>query len=239
MVGTHLRMKIKRVLEEYQNRNILLKNGLKNRSKLLLEGEPGTGKTLTASVIASELSLPLFNIRLDQLISKYMGETSTKLKKVFDQIKEIRGGYLFDEFDAIGSDRKYDNDVGEMRRILNSFLQYIEQDDSASIIIAATNNPEMLDRVLFRRFDDVLEYRLPDERQIIELLQLSLNEHATVDVLSNKVVEKAYGLSHADIVSACEESLKYALLKEVLVTEAILIMFIEDRKRLAQYREVK
>jgi SpoVK/Ycf46/Vps4 family AAA+-type ATPase len=99
-----------------------LKNGLRNRSKLLLEGDPGTGKTMTASVIAYELNIPLYTIQIEHLISKYMGETSAKLKKVFEQIKEYRGVYLFDEFDAIGSDRTYDNDVGEMRRILNSFF---------------------------------------------------------------------------------------------------------------------
>ncbi len=144
---------------------------------------------------------------------------------------------MFDEFDAIGSDRTYDNDVGEMRRILNSFLQYIEQDDSASIIIAATNNPRMLDKALFRRFDDILEYRLPDKEQISNLLKLNLNEFATKDVLSDRVLKEAQGLNHADIVTACDESLKEALLKDTVVNESILLTFLEDRKRLIQYKE--
>ncbi len=238
VVSSELKKRINRVLDEYRKRDILLKNGLRNRSKLLLEGDPGTGKTMTASVIAYELNIPLYTIQIEHLISKYMGETSAKLKKVFEQIKEYRGVYLFDEFDAIGSDRTYDNDVGEMRRILNSFLQYIEEDDSASIIIAATNNPKMLDKALFRRFDDVLEYRLPDKEQISNLLILNLNEFATRDVLSDRVLEEAKGLNHADIVTACDESLKEVLLNDTVVNEPILLTFLEDRKRLIQYREV-
>lgn len=238
VVSAELMSRINRVLKEYKKRDILLKNGLKNRSKILLEGDPGTGKTMTASVIAHELKLPLYNIRLESLISKYMGETSSKLKKVFEQIKEYRGVYLFDEFDAIGADRTYDNDVGEMRRILNSFLQYIEDDDSSSIIIAATNNPNMLDKALFRRFDDVLEYRLPDEEQIVHLLKLNLNEVATRSILSDNLIKKAKGLNHADIVAASEESLKESLLEGKMVDEEMLSRFLEDRKRLIQYKEV-
>jgi SpoVK/Ycf46/Vps4 family AAA+-type ATPase len=109
----------RRILKEYKKSNILRKNALKNRSRILLAGKPGTGKTMTASIIAHELNLPLYTIQLDKLITKYMGETSVKLRQVFEQIYEIRGVYLFDEFDAIGSDRSLDNDVGEMRRILN------------------------------------------------------------------------------------------------------------------------
>lgn len=238
VVSAELMSRIKRILKEYKKRDILLKNGLKNRSKILLEGDPGTGKTMTASVIAHELKLPLYNIRLESLISKYMGETSSKLKKVFEQIREYRGVYLFDEFDAIGADRTYDNDVGEMRRILNSFLQYIEDDDSSSIIIAATNNPNMLDKALFRRFDDVLEYRLPDEEQIINLLKLNLNEVATKSILSDNLIKKTKGLNHADIVAASEESLKESLLEGEMVDEEMLSRFLEDRKRLMQYKEV-
>ena len=131
----------------------------------MLIGSPGTGKTMTAKALAKELHLQLHTIQVDRLVTKFMGETSAKLRQIFDLIQEEHGVYLFDEFDAIGGDRSNDNDVGEMRRVLNSFLQFIEQDTSDSLIIAATNNPKLLDHALFRRFDDVLYYEKPDADQ--------------------------------------------------------------------------
>ncbi|QUC03080.1 AAA family ATPase [Atopobium sp. oral taxon 416] len=121
---------------------------------------------MTASVIAAELGMPLFIVQTDKLITKYLGETSSRLRQIFEAIASNRAVYLFDEFDAIGADRSRDNEVGEMRRILNSFLQFIEADTSESIIIAATNNRKMLDQALFRRFDDVMHYELPTTREV-------------------------------------------------------------------------
>lgn len=237
VVSNDLEERIKRVLFEYKKRNLLLKNGLKNRSKLLFEGPPGTGKTLTASVIATELSLPLYSIQLDGLLSKFMGETSSKLKKVFQQINEQRGVYLFDEFDAIGADRNFDNDVGEMRRILNSFLQYIERDKSSSIIIAATNNPKMLDKALFRRFDDVLEYRLPDKQQIKDIFRLNLKINNPEKVITDNVLKLALDLNHAELVMVSQETLKYSLLNETTIDESQLLTFLKERKNLVKYEE--
>ena len=156
VVSAEVKDKLERIINEYRNRNKLAKFGLCNRRRVLLEGNPGTGKTFTASVIAGELGLPLYIIQMDKIITKFMGETSVKLRQIFDEIMNSQGVYLFDEFDALGADRNFDNEVGEARRILNSFLQFVEQDFSDSIVIAATNNQKLLDQALFRRFDDVL-----------------------------------------------------------------------------------
>ena len=167
---------IKRIIREHRQAARLLSHGLSPRRKLLLMGPPGTGKTMTASILAGELGLPLFLVRLDGLITKYMGETAAKLRQIFEATDRTRGAYFFDEFDAIGSQRGLANDVGEVRRILNSFLQMIEQDESHSLIVAATNHPEILDHALFRRFDDVLHYELPDETHIASALKSRLGK---------------------------------------------------------------
>ena len=229
--------KIKRIIKEYEKKDLLRKNGLKNRSKFLITGEPGTGKTMTASVIANELGLTLYVIQLDKLITKYMGETSVKLRQVFDFINEVNAVYLFDEFDAIGSDRSLDNDVGEMRRILNSFLQYLENEDSHSIIIAATNNPNILDKALFRRFDDVLVYKMPDIEQIINLFKMKLKGLAPDSVFKEEVFSASIGLNHFDVVKVCEDAIKNSILEDKEINEDIIMTFIHDRKELYMYKE--
>jgi len=140
IVSDAIQDRIKRILNEFKNRNKLRSYGMSNRRKIIIEGKPGTGKTFTASVIASETGLPLYTVQMDKLVTKFMGETSSRLRQIFDSIENSIGVYFFDEIDAIGADRSLDNEVGEMRRILNSFLQFIEQDSSESIIVAATNN---------------------------------------------------------------------------------------------------
>mgnify|MGYP000887663264 FL=1 len=229
--------KIKRIIKEYEKKELLRKNGLKNRSKFLITGEPGTGKTMSASVIANELGLTLYVIQLEKLITKYMGETSVKLRQVFDFINEVNAVYLFDEFDAIGSDRSLDNDVGEMRRILNSFLQYLENDDSHSIIIAATNNPNILDKALFRRFDDVFEYKLPDIEQIINLYKTKLKGIAPDNLFTEEIFNASIGLNHSDIVKVCEDAIKNSILEDKGITKEIIMTFIQDRKELYLYKE--
>ncbi|MCI9453448.1 MAG: ATP-binding protein [Dorea sp.] len=237
ILSENLEDRIKRIVTEYRKKELLRKNGLKNRSKIMLTGEPGTGKTMTASVLANELGLPLNVIQIEKLVTKYMGETSVKLRQVFDCIEEIQGVYLFDEFDAIGSDRSLDNDVGEMRRILNSFLQFLENDDSYSVIIAATNNPQILDKALFRRFDDVLDYAIPDEQQIQRIMIAKLDGLVAEDIFKKQMYQYMVGLSHADIVRACEEAVKYSLIYEEKITRKLLQVCIQDRKSLYQFRE--
>lgn len=225
-VGNHL----KRVLLEQRQQDRLKEKGFLPLRKLLLLGPPGTGKTMSASVLAGELHLPLFTIRLDGLITKFMGETAAKLRLVFDALAETRGVYLFDEVDALGGERARSNDVGEIRRVLNSFLQFIEQDDSDSLLIAATNHPQLLDRAIFRRFDAVVEYPLPINDVIKKVIRNRLAGVSLGRIDWTKVVETATGLSHAEITLAAERAAKDAILsgKEKIVT-ANLVAALKER----------
>lgn len=229
IVSEEIADRLSRILTEYKNRNRLQQYGLTNRRKILIEGNPGTGKTFTASVIASELNLPLFTVQMDKVVTKFMGETSAKLRQIFDEISTSIGVYFFDEFDAIGADRALDNEVGEARRILNSFLQFIEQDSSESIIIAATNNQKLLDQALFRRFDDVLHYTLPSKSEVYRLYSMRLSVFDRHIVVSDRLLNASSGLSHAEIIRVCDDAIKTAILTDDRITEQQLLTLIDER----------
>lgn len=231
VLGKALEERLLRVIREHKAVRTIRSRGLAPRRKLLLIGKPGTGKTLTASALAGELGLPLFVVRLDGLITKYMGETSAKLRLVFDALNQSRGVYFFDEFDSIGSERGLGNDVGEIRRVVNSFLQMVEQDDSDSLVIAATNHVGLLDRAMFRRFDDIIEFELPDEPQIKLLLCAKLSGFNTPKMRWADAARAAVGLSYADIVRATEDAIKTALIEErEVIKNADLVACIRERK---------
>lgn len=205
--------KIERILKEYFNQDKLRNHGLTNRRKILLSGHPGTGKTMTASVIASELHLPIYIIQIDKIITRYMGETSAKLRQIFKFIESYKGVYFFDEFDSIGGDRSRDNEVGEMRRVLNAFLQFLEGDQSDSLIITATNNISLLDKALFRRFDDILYYDLPMKEEIETLFTERLRNFK-IRFKIETITKEASGLCHADIVKICENVIKENIIND-------------------------
>jgi SpoVK/Ycf46/Vps4 family AAA+-type ATPase len=212
VVDDLLKGRIERIILEYRQQNKLKGHGLDHRRKLLLSGEPGTGKTMTAQVLATELKQPLHIIQMDRLVTKFMGETGVKLRQIFERMRTMAGVYLFDEFDAIGGERDLGNDVGEMRRVLNAFLQFIENDVSDNLIITATNNPRLLDRALFRRFDDVLHYNLPDTENRKRLISNLLGNFQHRQFPLEKAALAGKGLSHSEIDRACRDAIKLAIL---------------------------
>ena len=230
VLSQELKEKLDRVIKEYLKKETLSKYGLANRRKLLLYGASGTGKTMTASALAKEFNLPFFVVRTEKVVTKFMGETGQKLGRIFDFINEVPAVYLFDEFDAIGSQRGMDNEVGEQRRILNTFLQLLERDDSDSFIIAATNSIESIDKAMYRRFDDVIEYKLPDREQRLALLREYLYTAKDLDFSSAEPLFD--GMSHAEIKMVCSDIFKESLLNDRKIDLPLVQTIVNMRQQL-------
>lgn len=209
-----VRERFDRIVLEYDQRAVLSSHRLLPARKLLFTGPPGVGKSMAAGALARAVSLPMFRVELHALIGSFMGETASKLSKVFDHIAAVPAVYLFDEFDAIGTDRSAQRDgsgsSAEMRRVVNSLLQLIEDDRSESLIIAATNHAQALDRALFRRFDEVVKFPLPSKAELIALLRRRLVS-VDVDQLDIEAIYTATAnpkLGHADVCAALDRVLK-------------------------------
>ncbi|RYG85631.1 MAG: ATP-binding protein [Alphaproteobacteria bacterium] len=218
------------VLRQQRRREWLREHGRIPARRLLFVGPPGSGKTMTAEAVAGELQLPLFVIRLEGLITRFMGDTASKLRLIFDETNKRRGVYLFDEFDAVGGHRTATNDVAEMRRVLNSFLQFMEEGNSTdSIILCSTNHPSLLDRALLRRYDQVLEFDAPTAEQIRKLITSNIAPVKARALIWKKLLPEAQGLSQAEIVRAVDDAVKTAILDQraTLVTDDILMRLRE------------
>lgn len=231
ILAEDVHIKIKRFLDENKNSTKIRQYGLIPRRHLLLYGPPGTGKTLTASVVAHELHFPLFIVRMDSLITKFMGETSAKLRSIFEYIAQNRGVYLFDEFDTIGSKRTMENDVGEIRRVLNTFLQLLDEHRSDSLIISATNHKEILDSALYRRFDDVIEYNLPEKENLEKLIKSKfVSFNLNIDNWGS-ILDSAEGLSFSEVAKSCDDTIKYGIINNKKeLGQDILQKVLKERK---------
>lgn len=226
-----VRAQLDQVVVEQSERDQLRHHGFEPIRKLLLLGPPGTGKTMAAAALAGELRLPLFTTRLDGLLTKYMGESAAKLRLLFDAIADTRGVYFFDEVDAVAGDRLAGNDVGEIRRVLNSFLQFIEQDRSDSLIVAATNHSQLLDQAVFRRFDLRIHFGTPEPDEVRVLITNRLARMQLTALDWPEILHASRGLSHAEVSLASERAAKDAILRgtDVVGTEE-LVAALQSRR---------
>ena len=241
VIDPELVRRLQRILREQHQLEELRNHSLHPRRKILLMGPPGSGKTMTAAALAGELALPLCVVRLDSLVTKFMGETAAKLRLVFDAVERTRAVYLFDEFDSLGYQRSAGHDVGEMRRVLNSFLVFLENVRGQSLIIAATNHGAMLDQALFRRFDDVLEFSLPDEKHRLEAFTRRLAAFAPARKTLSAIASASAGISYGEITRVCEDAIKDALLskRQTLTTEDLRRILKERMPALRRTRSVR
>ncbi|MGE8436138.1 MAG: AAA family ATPase [Pseudomonas palmensis] len=205
---------VEEMLEEHRRAEVLRSYGMKPSGKVIFFGPPGCGKTLAAEVIAFELDRPLAIVRLDALVSSFLGETAANLRKVFEFIAKHQLVVLFDEFDAIGKERGDSGEHGELRRVVNAVLQMMDAYDGQSLILAATNHENILDLAIWRRFDEAIEFPLPDHKQLIALLQLKLRGIRRQFELDDAELLKEFdGKSGADVERVVRRAVKRMILR--------------------------
>ena len=204
---------LEEILREHNRADTLRSYGLQPAQKLIFFGPPGCGKTLAAEVLASELSLPLVVVRLDSVISSFLGETASNLRKVFDYVAEYPSVALFDEFDAITKDRGDSADHGELKRSVNAVLQMMDSYRGQSILIATTNYESLLDKAVWRRFDETIQFDMPDLEQIKRLLSIKLSGvRRNFEPSDTKIASLFKGMSHADIERVLRRAVKEMVL---------------------------
>ena len=230
-----LRERLDRVVLEQSRRLDLLAAGLRPAHKILFSGPSGVGKTMAAGAIAQAVKMPMFRVELHSVISSYMGETAGKLSKVFDHVRTMPGVYLFDEFDALGSNRSAsgsDGASGETRRTLNSLLQFIDDDRSDGLLIAATNLPEMLDPAVYRRFDETLAFTAPSSAEVSTLVSRALPAHNDLDRSAIYAAVANPKLGHADLCAALDRVRKDHILTGSSIGTKQIVDAISRRLRL-------
>ncbi len=213
LLSERTKNQLERIMREFKDADILASYNLEPKKKILLCGKPGTGKTFSVQAISSVLHIPVVYIRFDAIISSYLGETAGNLRKVFDFIENGTWIVLFDEFDIIGKNRDDHHEHGEIKRVVNNFLQMLDNLKGDSLLFAATNHQNILDSAIWRRFDAVIDYELPDDtirKTLFEYYLNPLKRDKNIDL--NQAVKQSKGLSPADIKMIAIEALKSAII---------------------------
>ena len=219
------------LVREYRRADEVRRRGLPVRSKLLFCGPPGCGKTLCAEIFAAEVGLPLFVVKLDRLISSYLGETAANVRKIFEFARAQPCVLFLDEFDALARARDDSSEHNELRRVVNSLLLFIDRIRPKGFLVAATNLDESLDPAIWRRFDEVVWFERPDGPMIDRFLKLKFkNAELVFDPFSHAHALEGY--SYAEIERICVQTLKAAVIdRRKQIRERDFIRAISDEKR--------
>lgn len=219
------------LLREFQNAENIRRRGIPIRSKILFCGPPGCGKTLCAEVFASELGLPLYIVKLDRLISSYLGETATNVRKLFEFARTQPCVLFFDEFDALARARDEDGEHNELRRVVNSLLIFIDRIQPKGFVVAATNLDQSLDPAIWRRFDEVVWFDRPEKRMIARFLKMRF-KNVVIDFDPQLHLAELVGYSYAELERLCLQAIKAAIIdKRKAVTESDFLAAIADERR--------
>ncbi|MDM8005903.1 MAG: ATP-binding protein [Phycisphaerae bacterium] len=227
VVDARLQRNIREFIAEWSSEARLRDAGLSPRSTVLLYGPPGCGKTHLAEYLACSLGLPMYVVRFDALVSSYLGETASNVRKVFEFISTNRCLVLLDEIDAIGKQRDDKNDLGELKRVVISLLQNLDLQSGQSPLVAATNHPHLLDPALWRRFEVVWELRLPDRSQRAELIDAAIGASNVIPARA-QIVEATEGLSGADFAKATVNAKRRALINSDSIETSFILSLIEN-----------
>tara|TARA_R110000737_G_scaffold307177_1_gene315033 strand:+ start:477 stop:1457 length:981 start_codon:yes stop_codon:yes gene_type:complete len=200
------------LLREYRRSEQIKMHGLTVRSKLLFCGPPGCGKTLCAEVFANELGLPLFVVKLDRLMSSYLGETASNIRKIFEFARRQPCVLFLDEFDAIARARDDSGEHSELRRVVNNLLLFIDQIQPSGFLLAATNLDQSLDSAVWRRFDEIVWFDAPDERMTCKYLVKAF-KNISVEFQPEKLVQKVTGYSYSELDKICKQAVKLSILR--------------------------
>ena len=220
------------VAAETKHRQLLTEHGVPPRRKLMFWGPPGCGKSSAAEALASELGWPLMSVRIDAIVSSFLGETAANLRRVLEEARASQWVVAFDEFDALGRQRNDPTEHGEIKRVVSSFLQMLERFDGPSILIAATNHEKLLDDALWRRFDDVIEFRRPTVAQIRLLLRQRLARVPSRHPRVEEAASRLRGLPHAAAEYAVWDAYRSQLVAgESRVTGAALAAAVERARQ--------